>query len=94
MNNYEITILTKEETTETQIKEIEKAIAKEAKIVKFDDEGIKRLCYMIDGREKAHYLFYVVETDNNGANKLNDILYANENSLRHIVCKEILRSKK
>ena len=94
MNNYEITILTKEETTETQIKEIEKAIAKEAKIVKSDDEGIKRLCYMIDGREKARFLFYVVETDNNGANKLNDILYADENSLRHIVCKEILRSKK
>ena len=93
MKNYEVTVLTKEEATETQIKEIEKNIVKEAKIIKFEDEGVKRLCYMVDGREKAHYLFWVVEATENAAKRIDDMLYANGNCLRHIVVKEIVRGK-
>ena len=91
-NNYEVTVLLDEDVSEEQIKALSDFVAEYGKVIKFDDDGVKRLAYAIGDKEYAHYLFYVVETNEEKAEKLTNDLY--ERSLRHLVVKEILRSKK
>lgn len=82
---YELTIIAPESATDTNIDQTERMIRRYAKIIKREDEGVKRLAYPIHGNDRGRYLFYYLELDRNMPTKISERLNINDNVLRYLL---------
>lgn len=83
--NYELTILTDEIAPQEVIDGLTEKIKRYGTVVKFEDDGVKRLCYPIRNHEKAHYLFYILELENDVPAKLSSDLNIDDNIMRYLL---------
>ena len=66
MNFYEHTLITRQDTSPSQIKQIQEKYAKiiesnEGNIVKFESWGLMHLSYLIKKNKKGNYLHFKIE---------------------------------
>ena len=83
--NYELTILVDEIAPQEVIDGLAEKIKKYGKITNFEDDGVKRLAYPIRNHEKARYLFYTVELENDMPTKLSSDLNIDDNVMRYLL---------
>lgn len=83
--NYELTILVDENAPQEVIDELTEKIKGYGKITKVEDDGVKRLAYPIRNQEKAHYLFYELELENDVPAKLSSNLNIDEDVMRYLL---------
>lgn len=79
---YELTVLTLGTASELDIEQVERAIRRYGEIDKRADEGIKRLAYPINGKEKAHYFYYEINMPQGKPQELSSVLNINDTVLR------------
>lgn len=82
---YELTILTDEIAPQEAIDELTEKIKGYGKITKFEDDGVKRLAYPIRNQEKARYLFYTLELENDVPSKLSGRLNIDDDVVRYLL---------
>lgn len=83
--NYELTILVDEIAPQEVIDGLTEKVKGYGKITSFEDDGVKRLCYPIRNHEKARYLFYIVELENDMPAKLSSNLNIDDNVMRYLL---------
>ena len=83
--NYELTILVDEDAPQEVIDGLTKKVKEYGKGVKFEDDGVKRLAYPIRNHEKARYLYYTLELENDMTFKISSNLNTNENIIRYLL---------
>ncbi len=86
--NYELTILVDEIAPQEVIDGLTKKIKKYGTVVKLEDEGVKNLAYPIQRvrlHEKARYLFYTLELENDVPAKLSSDLCIDDDTIRHLL---------
>lgn len=86
--NYELTILVDEIAPQEVIDGLTKKVKGYGKIIGFEDDGVKRLAYPIQKvrlHEKARYLFYTVELENDVPAKLSSNLNIDDNIVRYLL---------
>jgi ribosomal protein S6 len=83
--NYELTILVDEIAPQEVIDGLTEKIKGYGKITKLDDEGVKRLSYPIRNHEKARYLFYTLELEDDVPAKLSSDLCIDDDTIRHLL---------
>lgn len=83
--NYELTILVDEIASQEVIDGLTEKIKKYGKITSIEDDGVKRLAYPIRNHEKAHYLFYTVELENDMPAKLSSHLNIEDEVMRYLL---------
>lgn len=82
---YELTILMDEGATDKDIEAMTKRVERYGTVVEFEDDGVKRLAYPIRNHEKARYLFYTVELENDVPTKLSSNLNIDDNIMRYLL---------
>lgn len=86
--NYELTILVDEVAPQEVIDGLTEKIKGWGKSVKFEDDGVKRLAYPIQKvrlHEKAHFLFYTLELENDMPVKISSNLNIDDNVVRYLL---------
>lgn len=83
--DYELTILVREDAPQDVIDGLTKKIKEWGKVVKFEDDGVKRLCYPICNQERAHYLFYELELENDAPYKISSNLNIDDDIVRYLL---------
>lgn len=86
--NYELTILADDLAPQEAINELTERIKRYGKITLFDDEGVKRVAYPIQRErlhEKARYLYYELELENDAPAELSGDLCRDDVSIRHLL---------
>lgn len=83
--NYELTILVDEIAPQEVIDGLTEKIKGYGKITGFEDDGVKRLAYTIRNHEKAHYLFYTVELENDMPADLSRNLNIDDDVMRYLL---------
>lgn len=86
--NYELAILADETAPQEAINELTEKIKKYGKITKFNDEGVKKLPYPIQRvrlHEKARYLYYELELENDAPAELSSHLNIDDNVVRYLL---------
>lgn len=83
--NYELTILVDEIAPQEVIDGLTEKIKKYGKITSIEDDGVKRLAYPIRNHEKARYLFYTVELENDMPTKISSDLNIDDNIMRYLL---------
>ena len=83
--NYELTILVDEIAPQEVIDGLTEKINGYGKITSFEDDGVKRLAYPIRNHEKARYLFYTLELENDVPAKLSSNLNIDDDVVRHLL---------
>lgn len=82
---YELTILMDEVVTDKDIEAMTELMKKYGTVVKLEDEEVKRLAYPIRDHEKARYLFYILELENDVPAKLSRNLDIEDNVIRYLL---------
>lgn len=82
---YELTIIAPESATDTNIDQTERMIRRYAKIIKREDDGVKRLAYPIHNNDKGRYLFYYLELDRDVPTKISEKFNRDDNVLRYLL---------
>lgn len=82
---YELTILVDENATQEVIDGLTEKIKRYGKRVKFEDDGVKRLAYPILNHEKARYLYYTLNLENDVPAKLSSHLNIDDNAIRYLL---------
>lgn len=82
---YELTILVDEIAPQEVIDGLTKKIKRWGKGVKFEDDGVKRLAYPIRNHEKARYLYYTLELENDMTFKVSSNLNIDDNVMRYLL---------
>lgn len=82
---HELTILAPESNGDKELDEIQKTIKKYAKIVKFENDGVKRLAYPIRDHERAGYLYYILDMEQQDCIKLSCELNIKDEVLRYLL---------
>ena len=83
--NYELTILVSEDAPQEVIDGLTEKIKRYGKGVKFEDDGVKRLAYPIRNHDKARYLYYTLELENEVPAKLSSDLCIDDDTIRHLL---------
>ena len=83
--NYELTILVDEIAPQEVIDGLTEKIKRYGKITSFEDDGVKRLAYRIRNHEKARYLYYTLELENEVPAKLSSDLCIDDDTIRHLL---------
>ena len=92
---YELTIITPDTSSELDIEQLTKLIKKYAtEINNFEDDGIKRLAYSIQGTDKGHYIYYEVNLPNGKPQELSSVLNINDTVLRYLLVKADTRVRR
>lgn len=87
--NYELSILVDEIAPQEVIDGLTEKIKGYGKIKSFEDDGLKRLAYPIRNREKARYLFYTLELENDVPAKLSCNLNIDDNIIRYLLVRAV-----
>lgn len=82
---YELTILADELAPQEAIDELTEKIRGYGKITKIEDEGVKRLCYPTRNHEKARYLYYTLELEDDVPAELSRNLSIDDDVVRHLL---------
>ena len=82
---YELTILVDEIASQEVIDGLTKKIKRYGKRVKFEDDGVKRLAYPIRNHEKARYLYYTLDLENDVPFKLSSNLNIDDDVIRYLL---------
>lgn len=82
---YEWTILVDEIAPQEVVDGLAERIKKYGEIIKMEDDGVKRLAYPIRNHEKARYLFYTLELENDMLAKLSSDLNIDDNVVRYLL---------
>lgn len=82
---HELTILAPKSSGDKELDEIQKTIKKYAKIVEFENGGVKRLAYPIRDHERACYLYYVLDMEQQDCTKLSCELNIKDEVLRYLL---------
>ena len=82
---YELTILTDEIAPQEVIDGLTEKVKRYGKITSAEDDGVKRLAYPIRNHEKARYLFYTLELENDAPAKLSSDLNLDDNIMRYLL---------
>lgn len=83
--NYELTIIVDETATQEVIDELTEKLGEFGKVTKVEDWGTKRLAYPIRNQEKARYLFYTLELENDVPAELSRNLNIDDNVMRYLL---------
>lgn len=83
--NYELTILVDEIAPQEVIDGLTEKIKGYGKITSIEDDGVKRLAYPIRNHEKARYLFYTLELENDVPAELSGNLNRDDNIMRYLL---------
>lgn len=83
--NYELTILVDEIASQEVIDGLTERIKKYGKITGIEDEGVKRLAYAIRNHEKARYLYYTLELENDAPYKISSNLNIEDDVMRYLL---------
>lgn len=83
--NYELTILVDEIAPQEVIDGLTEKVKGYGNITSFEDDGVKRLAYPIRNHDKARYLFYTVELENDVPTKLSTNLNIDDNVVRYLL---------
>lgn len=83
--NYELTILVDEIAPQEVIDGLTEKVKGYGKITSFEDDGVKRLAYPIRNHEKARYLFYTLELENDMPSKISSNLNIDDNVVRYLL---------
>jgi small subunit ribosomal protein S6 len=83
--NYELTILVDEIAPQEVIDGLTEKIKGYGKITSIEDDGVKRLAYPIRNHEKARYLFYTLELENDVPAELSRNLGIEDNVIRYLL---------
>lgn len=85
---YELTVITPETATEVDIEKITRVIKRYSmSIEKFEDDGVKRLAYPINGHDRGRYLFWQLDMTTGEPTKLSAELNINDSVLRYLLVK-------
>lgn len=85
---YELTILMDEGATDKDIEAMTKRVEEYGTVVKFEDDGVKRLAYPIQRErlhEKTHYLYYTLELEDGVPAKLSSNLNTDDDIVRYLL---------
>lgn len=82
---YELTILVDEIASQEVIDGLTKKIKRYGKRVKFEDDGVKRLAYPIRNHEKARYLYYTLDLENDVPYKISSHLNIDDDVIRYLL---------
>ena len=92
MEQYELTIIAPEELTVVDKIKLEKLIKRYGRLTKRIVEGVKNLCYAINGREKGLYLYYELEMETPKPSELSEVLGRQDNAIRYLLVQADNRS--
>ena len=92
MNYYEHTIIARQDTSQSQLKQIEEKysnlVAKnEGKIVKTENWGLLNLSYLIKRNKKGNYIHFKIEGKGNTISELEKNEKLDKNLLRYLTVK-------
>ena len=82
---YELTILVDEIASQEVIDGLTEKIKGYGKITSIEDEGVKRLAYPINDHEKARYLYYTLDLENDAPYKISSHLNIDDNAIRYLL---------
>lgn len=85
IKKYELTILVDEIAPQEVIDGLTKKVKGYGTVVEFEDDGVKRLAYPIRNRDKARYLFYTLELENDAPSELSCNLNIDDNVVRYLL---------
>ena len=88
MQNEELTIIAPEELTVVQKVELEKLIKEYARIRKRKVDGVKRIAYPIQGRDRGLYLYYELSMEPSAVPTLSSKLNINDNIMRYLLVRQ------
>ena len=93
-NKFELTVLAMtEENQEELIEDITDLIEKHGDVVKFENDGEKRLAYDIKGQSMAYYYFWIIDNlKATETKKITRVLDGDERILRYLLIKSNRRS--
>ena len=83
--NYELTTLVDEIASQEVIDGLTEKIKGYGKIKSFEDDGVKRLAYPIRNHEKARFLFYILELENDVPAELSRNFNIDDNVMRYLL---------
>ena len=89
MNLYEHTIVARQDTSPTQLKQIEEKYSKiveknEGDIVKFENWGLMNLSYVIKKNKKGNYIHFKIKANGNTISELEKNEKLDKNLLRYL----------
>ncbi len=89
MNFYEHTIIARQDTTQSQLKQIEEKYSNlvtknEGKIVKTENWGLLNLSYLIKRNKKGNYIHFKIEGKGNTIRELEKNEKLDKNLLRYL----------
>ena len=92
MNFYEHTIITRQDVSPSQLKQIEEKYSKIVKkldgdIVKFENWGLMNLSYLIKKNKKGIYIHFKIKGDGNVISELEKNEKIDKNLLRYLTVK-------
>ena len=92
MNFYEHTIIARQDTSPSQIKQLEEKYSKviqnnDGNIVKFESWGLMHLSYLIKKNKKGNYLHFKIEGNGKTIKELEKIEKIDKNLLRFLTVK-------
>ena len=92
MNYYEHTLIARQDTSPSQIKQLQDKYTKiiesnEGNIVKFESWGIMQLSYLIKKNKKGNYLHFKIEGQGNTIKELEKNEKLDKNLLRYLTVK-------
>jgi len=92
MNYYEHTLILRQDTSPSQIKQIQEKYSKiiesnEGNVLKFESWGLMHLSYLIKKNRKGNYLHYKIEGKGKTINELEKNEKIDKNLLRYLTVK-------
>ena len=92
MNFYEHTIIARQDTTQSQLKQLEEKYSNlvtknEGKIVKTENWGLLNLSYLIKRNKKGNYIHFKIEGSGKTINELERNEKIDKNLLRYLTVK-------
>ena len=92
MNYYEHTLIARQDTSPSQIKQIQEKYSKiiesnDGNILKFESWGLMHLSYLIKKNKKGNYLHFKIEGNGNTIKELEKNEKLNKNLLRYMTIK-------
>ena len=92
MNLYEHTIVARQDTSPTQIKQLEEKYSKiveknQGNVVKLEKWGLMNLSYLIKKNKKGNYIHFKIKADGNTISELEKNEKIDKNLLRYLTVK-------
>ena len=92
MNNYEHTIIARQDTSPSQLKQLQEKYSKiveknEGNIIKLENWGLMNLSYLIKKNKKGNYLHFKIKADGRTISELEKNEKIDKNLLRFLTVK-------